>query len=306
MSELLNKVIKRVDLKPEPWHKNNGWYGHIVYFEDGTRGEIFECTEANPPWLQSGKSLVHITRPNKYLDKPYLVTVEKVEQEKREAQQTPSSTPQSNSSNRFQKKGNGGGGYNRGGYGGRLEDSPDIWLQKQKFISILKLYEVLMPLVVKGDIKYGDIQGEVSKHLEFTIKKSGMNEPVIRQEHHIPSHTTIQKPAVKSAPVVAPVSHPVRQVPKEDDRMVHTNRELEPEPNINPEDYSHHEPPTLFEEDTSMGKEPVPADLAEKIKNCPTKAKLLALQRGLTEKQSNNKNIMEAFFEKKNKLGKKK
>lgn len=305
MSELLNKVIKRTDLKPEPWHRNNGWYGHIVYFEDGTKGEIFECTEANPPWLQEGKSLVYVTRPNKYIDKPYLVTMEKVEQEKRQEQEAPSSSPQSNSSSRFQKKGNGSGGWK--GYGGRFEDSPDIWLKKQKFISILKLYEVLMPVALKGDIKYENIQDEVSKHLEFTIRKSGMNDLAVSVpagQAHTPANTTIQKPTVKTvATTLKPTS--VKKE-SEDDRLAHTNRETLPDPEVDPDVYSSQHEPTLFEQDTKMSKEPISTDLAGKIAKCDSKAKLLALQKGLTEDQRNNKKIMDAFFDKKRALSKKK
>lgn len=299
MSELQNKIIKKVDLKPEPWHRNNGWYGHIVHFEDGTKGEIFECTEANPPWLQVGKNLVYVTEPNKYIDKPFIVTVEKVEQKKREASQPEPYSPQNNSASRFQKKGS-GGGY-RGGYGGRFEDSPDIWIMKQKFISILKMYEVLMPLVVKGDIKYADIQSEVTKHLEYTIKKSGMNEPLpAKQQSYVapaPARTNPENHC--TAPI------PVAKKDPKDDRLLHTNREVEPEPNLNPEEYSQQEPPTLFEDDKGMANDPVPADLMEKISKCKSKAKLLSLQKGLSEAEINNKKVMDAFLKQKRELMKK-
>lgn len=294
MSELLHKTIKRVDLRPTPWHQTNGWYGHVVYFTDGTKGEIYQCAEANPEWLRGGKSLSFINRPNKFPDKPFIQTVESIDAEIQHEREEQKSPAQNTSYNRFQKHSNGGGGWK--GYG-RYEDSPEIWLRKQKFISILKLYEVLMPLVVKGDIKYDAIQNEITKHLKYTIQESGMNEPVaqatISSTTHIPKQSAKQIQAHK-------------QETKTNDRTIHTSHEAVPEQELNPDKYSNQESPTLFAEDTDMGNEPISSDLMEKITGCKTKAKLLALQKSLTEKQLKNKNIMEAFFAQKNKITKKK
>lgn len=308
MSELLTKKIKTVTLKSHPWGQQ-GYYGHRVVFEDGSKGEIYQCSEAHPDWLVAGKTLSFILKPSNFPDTPFVQTMESVEEEK---QHTPASPPvsQPNSYNRFQKKSNsnGGGGGWKGGYS-RYEDSPDIWLRKQKFISILKLYEVLMPLVVKGDIKYGDIQTEVSKHLKYTIQEAGMNDyraPQAPQASHSqvsrPVSTPVTQTTAKS-PAIA--SNTSKQKPV-DDREIHSNREREPEPEVSPELYSNPQEPTLFAQDTAMDNDPVPNDLLDKIKKCDTKSKLLGLQKSLTPEQVNNKNIMDAFFAKKKELTKRK
>lgn len=305
MSELLNKTIKRVDLKPEPWHRNNGWYGHIVYFTDGTKGEIFECNEANPEYLQEGKSFIHETRPNRFPDKPYLVTPKKIEEiKKHEHKENESSSEQNTSYNRFQKRSNSNSSGGWKGYAGNYENSPDIWLKKQKFISMLKLYEVLTPLVIKGELEYKNIKKEVDEHLEHILEKSGMNNlpPAPVAQAHSPSHTSIKKPAVKH---VAPSSS-TTPAKKNEDNIMHTSREALEEPVINPDAYSSESPSTLFDQDSNMKNEPAPADILEKISKCSKKAQLTALQRSLTVDQLKNKNIMNAFFSQKNKLSNKK
>lgn len=309
MSELLTKTIRRTVLQAEPWHRNNGWYGHIVYFTDGTKGEIYHCTEKNPDWLKEGKTLTYIVDnnkyPNKYADKPFLVRPETIEEEaKQERTEQDNESSSSSTPYRFQKKGNGNGGGGWKGYAGNYENNPAIWLMKQKFISMLKFYEILIPVIIKGDIKYENLHEEVDKHLIHIIEKSGMNNlpptPVVQA--HIPSHTSIQKPAVKN---VTPSSSG-SSAKKNEDNMMHTSREVVVEPAINPDTYSSESPSTLFDEDSSMKDNPVPAELLEKIKACSKKTQLATLQRSLTEAQLKNRNIMNAFFNQKNKLSNKK
>lgn len=307
MSELLNKTIKRVDLKPQPWSTQHGWYGHVVYFEDGTKGEIYHCKEANPAYLQQGKVLSHIVDrakyPTKFADKPYIVMVETLE---REAQEEKEEEPSSQGSNsRFQKRGN----WNKG-YTPRYEDTPDIWIKKQKFISILKLYEVIIPLVVKGDIAYDNLQTEVAKHLNFILTKSDMDNlpapppPVGTPSTSAPSHKATATPAEKKEQA------PVRQVNPEakagtEKNETHSIHESSEEHGVNPEQYTESQS-TLFEEDTDQTKDPVPNALMQRIQKCDTKAKLIGLQRSLKEKELSNKKVMDAFLKRKNEIEKKK
>lgn len=306
MSELLNKVIKRVDLKPQPWSTNHGWYGHIVYFEDGTKGEMYHCKEANPAWLQQGKTLSHIVDkvkyPNKFPDKPFIVMVETIE---REAQEEQSEEPSSQGNNsRFPKR-NWSKGYTR------YEDTPDIWLKKQKFISLLKLYEVLIPLIVKGDIEYTNIQTEVTKHLNFILTKSGMdNLPPPSAPPATPSAST-PSPKATTPPAEKKEQPPVRQVNTEkkavaEKNETHSIRESSEEHDVNPEQYHESQQPELFREDADLTKDALPDALMQRIQKCDTKAKLIGLQRNLKEKELNNKKVMDAFMKRKNEIEKKK
>lgn len=290
MSELKTQKIKQVILKPQPWGAQ-GYYGHRVVFEDGSKGEIYHCKEANPSWLKEGQSLTYTLQRSNFPDTPFVLTMDVIEQENEQgrSERSESSTAPYNSNNRFKGKGNGGWKPYE-----RFEDKPDIWMMKQKFISVLKFYEVLMPLVVKGDIKYEDIQKEVIKHLDFTISSSGMNvlpqpstgAPVRSAEKKTP---TAPAPALKTA---------VRQVSPAKPESKTQSRELD----IHPSEYTD----TLFEEDPELKSEPIPADILKKIQECKKYASLKKIQQGLSPDQMKNKNIMDAFFKKKGEFTKKK
>lgn len=308
--ELQNKVIKKVDLKAQPWSTQHGWYGHIVYFTDGTKGELYHCKEGNPDWLREGESLSFIVDrqkyPNKFPDKPFIVLMETIEQESQYSRSRDSS-PQTNSprSNRGGKSWSGNKSYSR------LEDDPEIWMKKQKFISTLKIFEIIMPLVVKGEIKYENVHKEVTKHLKFVMESSGVNELVISPvgamdktsaNENMNTSVPAQAPVKSSGPLATQhrptTKSPVRQVNPQRNETHSINQDTE-ERDVNPSLYIEEEQATLFEEDSNLVDTDIPPDLLQKIVKCDTKAKLIGLQRSLPESQLNNKKVIEAFLNQK-------
>lgn len=81
MSEVKTSVITKVELKAEPWQSK--LYFHKIHLQNGDKGEIGQCEEANPEWLKEGKSLTYTTKPGRFC--PVFT---------RASQQSSSSTPQ--------------------------------------------------------------------------------------------------------------------------------------------------------------------------------------------------------------------
>lgn len=64
MSDVKTSILKKVELKSEAWQGK--LYFHKIELENGDKGEIGQCEEANPEWLKEGKSLTYTTKPGRF------------------------------------------------------------------------------------------------------------------------------------------------------------------------------------------------------------------------------------------------
>ena len=299
MSEqILESKIKKVIIKTEPWG-NKGYYGHKVTFQDGTRGEISQCREANPSWLKEGEVLKYYRKEGKFPDCPFIIRAG--ERSSNGQEESVEEVLERN----FPKQRN--NTYSKSSYGNRYEDSPDIWLKKQKFISALKLYEVLAPLILSGSIKYEGLQDEVSKHLTFILTKSGMNESILPTEPAPLGVAKTQNIPVSVRQVSPSPDKCAHENKLSDDRETHTLIPRQEEPNLNPEDYTTQPMPELFSKDdiSTQEKEEMIKAVVDKIYKCKSKAKLLSVQKTLTEEQLVNPEILDAFFKQRKEISNK-
>lgn len=144
-------IIKKVDLRNKTWDRAHKYYGHRVYFMDGSKGEISCCTEMNPEWLRPGQEFTYTTKQGQFEDLPLLTRY----------------MPEPYSPEEVKEKSNNGWKGNQ-----RLEDNPEYWIKRQKCISAQSCLDRATRLVEAGKIDHKKLLNEAQNQLQWLLSQA--------------------------------------------------------------------------------------------------------------------------------------